>query len=134
MKKTLSSLSIAAAVSVALLSVSGIAQAGDCKGVKFKFTNKWKVANEVVEIKVKKIYVDGNDKNWNEDIANKNINPNATYTTNKRRLNGLDSGKTGKFTVHFDHRKIGPGWQSATHGPFSFKCDDNKTIAFTIMN
>jgi len=108
--------------------------AGDCRETKFNFINKWKVAGTIVEVKVKKVHIVGNDGSWNENINNKKIQPNKSYTTNKRKLNKLDSGKTGTFTVHFDHRKIGPGWQSATHGPFSMSCADGKTFKFTLSN
>ena len=117
-----------------LVGVTGTSvYAGDCKQNRFEFVNKYKVAGTGVEIKVKKVHIVGNDGTWNEDISNKKVDPNRSYKTNKRRLNKLDSGKTGTFTVHFDHRKIGPGWQSATHGPFSMKCHDGKTFKFTIM-
>ena len=74
--------------------------AGDCREVKFEFNNKWKVAGTGVEIKVKKIAIVGNDGSWNENINNKTIQPNKKHTTNKRKLNKLDSGKSGTFTVH----------------------------------
>ena len=123
---------IAATMVIGLTSMNSYA--GDCREVKFEFNNKWKVAGTGVEIKVKKIAIVGNDGSWNENINNKTIQPNKKHTTNKRKLNKLDSGKSGTFTVHFDHRKIGPGWQSATHGPFTMHCTDGKTLRFTIAS
>jgi hypothetical protein len=122
---------VVATMAIGMTSLSSYA--GDCRQVKFQFVNKYKVAGTGVEIKIKKVHIVGNDGTWNENIANKKVDPNKTHTTNKRKLNKLDSGKNGTFTVHFDHRKIGPGWQSGTHGPFTIKCDDGKTIKFTIM-
>ena len=121
----------AAAVLAAALGTSAASYAGDCKQVKFKFTNKVKVANTNVEIKVKKIYITGNDGSWNEDISNKVIAPTKTYTTNKRKLNKLDSGKKGTFKVYYDRRQIGPGWVAETQ-TFSGKpaCTDGRTYSF----
>ena len=123
---------VAASLLLGLASMS--TYAGDCKQVKFQFKNEWKVAGTGVEIKVKKVHIVGNDGTWNEDISNKKIDPNKSYKTNKRKLNKLDSGKTGTFTVHFDHRKIGPGWQAATAGPFRMSCADGKTFSFKIKS
>lgn len=89
------------------------------------------MADTNVEIKVKKIYITGNDGSWTEDISNKVIGPGKTYTTNKRRLNKLDSGKKGTFKVYYDRRQIGPGWVSETQ-TFTDKpvCSDGQTYVF----
>lgn len=110
--------------------------AGDCKQVKFSFANNFKFPGSdlPVDIKIKKIAAIGNDGSWNENIGNKKISYGRSHTTNKRRLNKLDSGADGTFTVHFNHRKLGPGWQSATAGPFTIECNDNITIPFNISN
>jgi len=71
--------------------------AGDCKKVKFKFTN-----HSGSKIKIKSIYIVGNDGSWTENISNTQIDNNHSDTTNKRSLNKLDSGKTGTFKVKYD--------------------------------
>lgn len=130
--------SIWLATLTASLLATSISHAGDCKQVKFKFINKWSsnFTTDVIvpaKIKVKKVSVVGNDKTWKEDINNHRINYGDSHTTNKRRLNGLDSGASGDFTVEFDY-KVDNGWVSGTHGPFTIECNDGDTIKFTIMH
>lgn len=108
--------------------------AGDCRGVKFRFVNSVQVADTAVQIKVKKIVASGNDGNWTENISNKRISGGSSYTTNKRKLNKLDSGSRGTFTVHYDRRQIGPGWAPATQTFSNLLCSDNTTFSFQLSN
>ncbi len=103
--------------------------AGDCKQVKFKFTN-----NAGSKIKVKSIDINGNDGSWTENIGNKQILTNQNYTTNKRKLNKLDSGKTGTFVVKYDKWNAGNNkWdKNRKTSSKSVKCTDGKTIKFSI--
>ncbi len=115
MRTSFKALSIAAATTVALLS-AGAAHAGDCKQVSFKFQN-----NMSSKIKVKSVKIAGNDGTWTEDISNKEINTNSSYTTNKRRMNKLDSGATPSYmTVNYD------SWDAANG-----KWNKNKSKKFT---
>ena len=115
MRTTFKALSIAAATAVALLG-AGAAHAGDCKQVSFKFQN-----NTGSKIKVKSVEIKGNDGTWTEDIANKEINTNNSYTTDKRRMNKLDSGEApGYMTVKYD------AWDAANG-----KWNKNKNLKFT---
>lgn len=112
----------------ATLFTAGTAFAGDCKGVKFKFTN-----STGAKVKVKSIYINGNDGSWTENIGNKQIETNKSYTTNKRRLNKLDSGKSGTFTVKYD-RYDAPNkkWYAKSQKWSNQKCSDNKPFSFKL--
>lgn len=103
--------------------------AGACKQVKFKFTN-----HASGKIKVRSIFIVGNDGSWTEDISNKQVDTNNIYTTNKRKLNKLDSGSTGTFKVKYDlWDSKNNKWQKNKNAPTkSAKCMDGKTIKFTI--
>lgn len=124
---------LTAIAATVVLAASSAAVAGPCKGVHFRFKNEFEVGNTGVEIKVKSVLVFGNDKKWVENIGNKTIDPGRSYKTNGRRLQGLDSGSGASFRVSFDHRKIGPGWQSASilfaNRP---ECVDDMTYLFII--
>ena len=109
---------------------STAALAGDCKGVKFKFTN-----NTGAKVKVTKIDIKGNDGSWTENIGNKQIMEGKKYTTNKRRLNKLDSGKKGDFTVKYDRWKgVDNKWYGKSQKFSGKKCNDDKTFKFTLTN
>lgn len=113
---------------LAMLFFSGAAFAGDCKDVKFKFTNK-----TAAKVKVKSISIKGNDGSWTENIDNRQIDTNRNYTTNKRRLNKLDSGKKGTFTVNFE-RWDAPNnkWRDKSQTFSNQSCADGKTFSFTL--
>jgi len=125
---------VMAGVVLGSLGMSAASYAGDCKQVKFQFTNNVVYANEAVDIKIKKIAASGNDGSWTENISNKVVGGNKSYTTDKRRLNKLDSGKRGDFVVHYERRKLGPGWTSVTQAFNNKKCWDGKTFTFTLNN
>lgn len=122
---------IATATTLGLLMGFGIgneAFAGDCRQVKFSFTNK-----TASRIKVKKIEIKGNDGSWTENIANKTIDTNKSYTTNKRRLNKLDSGKKGNFKVLYDSWDgANSKWRSRSKSFNGQMCSDGKTFRFRI--
>lgn len=89
---------LAAVAAVTFVLASGAASAADCKQVSMKFAN-----NFSSKIKVRSVTIAGNDGTWTEDINNKQINASHNYTTNKRRMNKLDSGKApGYMTVKYD--------------------------------
>ena len=114
----------------AMIFTAGNAFAGDCKQVKFKFTN-----STAAKVKVKNIRIQGNDGTWTENIGNHQIETNRVYTTNKRRLNKLDSGKAGKFTVNYD-RWDAPNnkWKGKSQTFSNQKCSDGKTFSFKLTN
>lgn len=114
---------------VFLSALSVPSYAGDCKQVKFKFTN-----NSGSKIKVRSVDIVGNDGSWTENIGNKQIDSNHNYTTNKRKLNKLDSGKTGTFVVKYDKWDAPDNkWnKNKRTSSKSVRCTDGKTIKFSI--
>ena len=120
----------ASVMAIAFVSLLAIptASAGDCKSVKFKFTD-----STGAKIKVKTIECKGNDGSWTENISNKQIETNKSYTTGSRRLNKLDSGKSGDFTVKYD-RWDAPNnkWKAKSQKFSNKKCTDGKTFSFTL--
>lgn len=131
MSMTIKSLTIAAAAAFALVS-AGAAHAGDCKNVKFKFTN-----NMSSKIKVRSVEIKGNDGTWTEDIANKEIFTNASYTTDGRRMNKLDSGKKPDWMkVKYDQLDAANGrWMNNKVKTFDNRavCSDNHTYTFNMQ-
>lgn len=109
--------------------LSAPAMAGDCREVKFRFTNV-----TGAEIKVRKLDAVGNDGSWTEDINNKKIDNNTSYTTDKRRLNKLDSGSEGDFTVVYDELNGATGdWLKDRKQAFeNLECWDGRVFGFTI--
>ena len=125
-------LSLVAAAAAFLLSVTGVAQAGDCRNVKFHFHNEMSS-----KIKVRGVEIDGNDGTWTEDISNQEVNTNGHYTTNGRTLNQLDSGSTPAYmTVNYD-KWDAPNGQWLTNRTKRFDdrtvCADNKTYHFKMQ-
>ncbi|MEZ5657291.1 MAG: hypothetical protein R3E83_01805 [Burkholderiaceae bacterium] len=131
MKSTLKTVSIAAAAAIALLA-GGAAQAGDCKKVKFQFTN-----NMGTKIKVKSVEIKGNDGTWTEDIANKEILTGNKYTTDGRTMNKLDSGKAPDYqTVKYDQWDAANGrWLNNKTKKFTNRkvCNDGHTYVFNMQ-
>ena len=129
MKKALKTSAIAAAAATALIAVSGTAFAGDCKSVKFKFTN-----HMGSKIQVKSVTIAGNDGTWTENITNKVITTNGVHTTGGQHLNKLDSGKKpGYMTVNYDKWDANNGrWLNNKALKFTGlkTCADNTTYAF----
>jgi hypothetical protein len=124
--------SLAAAAAAFLLSATGIAQAGDCRNVKFHFHNEMSS-----KIKVRGVEIDGNDGTWTEDISNQEINTNGHHTTSGRTLNKLDSGSTPAYmTVNYD-KWDAPNGQWLTNRTKRFDdrtaCSDNKTYHFKMQ-
>ncbi len=116
---------------VAVLMLCGFATtavAGDCNKVRFEFTN-----STGAKVKVKKVHIKGNDGSWNENISNKQILTGKKHKTAKRRLNKLDSGKKGDFTVKYD-RWDAPNnkWKAASQKFSGLKCTDGKTFKFDL--
>jgi len=74
-------------LTVTLLIVGQNANAADCKDVSFKIQN-----NTGDKIKLKRLRIYGNKGHWDENIRDKVLKPGESFTTNKRRMNKLDSG------------------------------------------
>lgn len=125
-------LSLVGAAAAFLLSVAGVAQAGDCKNVKFHFHNDMSS-----KIKVRGVEIDGNEGTWTEDINNTEINTNGDHTTSGRTLNKLDSGKTpGYMTVNYDKWDAANGqWLTDRSKKFDDRteCSDNKIYHFKMQ-
>lgn len=123
--------SLKTALAVTLLMTCGLAApalAGDCNDVRFELTN-----GTGAKIKVKSITIKGNDGTWTEDIPNRQIETNAEYTTPKQRLNKLDSGREGDFTVNYD-RWDAPNnkWEGKSQKFSDLKCTDGKLFKFNV--
>jgi hypothetical protein len=122
------SLFVAAAV---LVSLSGLAEAGDCRNVKFHFKNE-----SGSKIRVRGVEIGGNDGTWTEDISNQQILTNQHYTTSGRTLNQLDSGATPSFmTVKYDSWSVPNNTWLDRSKRFDDRqrCDDNDTYNFVIQ-
>lgn len=132
MKGSVKRLSLAAAAAAFLLSASGVAQAGDCRNVKFHFHNEMGS-----KIKVRGVEIDGNDGTWTEDINNHEVNTNGHYTTDGRTLNRLDSGSTPAYmTVNYDKWDAPNGrWLTNRSKRFDDRtaCADDKTYHFKMQ-
>ena len=124
--------SLLMAVAFALLSWAGVAQAGDCKNVKFHFKNELSS-----KIKVRSVEIAGKNGTWTEDIANEQIETNSHYTTDGRTLNKLDSGDTpSSMTVNYN--KWDPQnnqWQTDKSKKFTNRpvCSDGNTYNFVMQ-
>ncbi len=121
-----------AMANAALTASDGLANAGagvgDCKQVRFKFTN-----NTGAKVRVKTVIVWGNDGAWWENIANHQIVTGDTYTTGKRRMNKLDSGKApSKVTVKYDRWDAPNNRWAKSHQIWVNLpvCNDGKTYRF----
>jgi len=123
----------AALVCSVLGSSASYAQSGDCRRVSFSFTNKWTVGSTPVDVRVQSVTINGSDGSWTENLSNQIITPNHRYTTRQRRLQQHEAGERASFTVNFEHRRIGAGWEGATHGPFEMLCQNGDTLGFTLM-
>ncbi len=125
-------ISLAVAAAVALLSLAGVSQAGDCRDVKFHFTNKMSS-----KIKVRGVEIVGNDGTWTEDISNQEIDTNHEYTTGGRTLNQLDSGATpSSMTVDYDKWDAANAeWDTNKSKKFTNRqsCADGKTYNFVMQ-
>ncbi len=120
---------VALTFAVTLLS-AGTAFAGDCRQVKFQMTN-----NSGAKIKVKSIYIQGNDGSWTENIGNKQIDSGKVYTTGQRKLNELDSGKTGDFKLNYDRWDANNNkWQTKFQKYTGRKCTDGETFTWKVTN
>ena len=121
---------LATAIALMGMLMSTAAFAGDCRQVKFQFTN-----NTGAKVKVKKIDIKGNDGSWTENIGNEQILMGKKYTTKNRKLNKLDSGKKGDFTVKYDRWSAGNNkWTGKSQKFSGKKCNDGKTFKFTLTN
>jgi hypothetical protein len=118
-------------VALVALSLSGeSAHAGDCTGVRFTFINKTGTT-----IRIQSATIKGNDGTWTEDFLPTTLQNNASHTTARRRLNKLDSGATGDFTINY---AIDPGFNTrvkvATQTFAGLRCTDDITYTFTLTN
>lgn len=120
------------AAAVSLLSWAGVAQAGDCRSVKFHFKNQMDS-----KIKVRGVEIAGNEGTWTEDINNHEVLTNSHYTTDARTLNKLDSGKTpSQMTVNYDKWDSANGrWLTDKSKRFDDRgeCSDGKTYNFVMQ-
>lgn len=117
-----------AALTLLTAGFSAPAFAGDCKQVRFKICNE-----SGTVINAQSFRIRGNDGTWTENIGNKRIEDSVCHTTAKRRLNQLDSGHRGRFTLNYKRldRRTGV-WKDRTLTRSRVMCRDGKTIAFTV--
>lgn len=120
---------------ITLLASAATAHAGDCRQVRFNFTNAVEQSNIPVDVRVLKINIDGNDGSWTENIGNKKIVGGDSHRTNKRRLNKLDSGARGDFEVIYKRRNLGSsGWTTTSQSFNDQLCWDGRTFFFSLTN
>jgi len=113
-----------------LFATSLPALAGDCNKVKFQFSN-----NTGAAIVVKSIDIDGNDGSWTENIKNKEIKSTRKHTTNKRRLNKLDSGQKAVWGINYDWLKAETNsWIPVKQVFRLYECNDNITMRFDLTS
>jgi hypothetical protein len=108
---------------------TGIAHAGNCKGVKFNFEN-----SRSTKVKIDKVIVESKGSKWSQDISNKVIFPGESYTTDKLRFGRMNTGVAGTFRVKFlwfDPQTERWGGSKMLNGQ-SLRCDDNMTIRFEL--
>ena len=120
---------IALILGVMTMLFSTVSQASTCQGVKFNFEN-----SRDAKIKIEKVHISGNGKQWSQNINNKVIFAGESYTTNKLRLDKLDTGNSGTFKVRykwFDPTSGRWGGEKVKDGK-TVRCDDNMTIRFKI--
>lgn len=119
---------ILALASLVTVGFAAPAFAGDCKKVEFKVTN-----NTGALIKVRNIRIRGNDGTWTEDVGNKQIETNRHKTFGPRRLNKLDSGAKGDFTVNYDKwDAANRTWRSRSQTFSDRICTDGKTFTWRV--
>lgn len=106
---------------------TGTTSAGTCKGVKFNFENSLDA-----KIKIEKVLVKGDGKQWAHNINNKVVFAGESYTTQKLRFKKLDAGSSGTFEVSYIGFNASNGkWSGKKiHGTKTVRCDDNMTIRF----
>ena len=117
---------IAATIAVTATS----AQAGDCKGVRFQITNRLVAdGGQPQIIKLKRLVIQNGSTVWTENIRNATVGHNRSFLSDRRRLNRLDSGQVGDFTLYYRHRSPGMAGAAAwSDGSMRFSelCTDNK--------
>lgn len=102
----------------------GTAHAGDCVQVRFQFVN-----DHATRVRVRSVHIVGNDGTWIEDVGNRVINSGAAVLTAPRRLNRLDSGATGQFTVIYQLWDAGNAqWSNRSANSRSHTCRDEDRI------
>lgn len=122
--------SLIAAFTAALIGTAAFtapAFAGDCRGVRFQFTN-----DTGKEIRVLRIKIWGNDGTWTENIGNERIQPDTRHTTRARSLQKLDSGAVGDFRLYYDRRDRNGRWYEVSQDFDDRRCDDNKTFTWRV--
>jgi hypothetical protein len=120
------------AAAASLLSSAGVAQAGDCKSVKFHFFNQMGS-----KIKVRGVEIAAKSDTWTEDISNREINTNEHYTTGGQTLQKLDSGEApSSMTVNYDKWDAKNNqWQQDKSKKFTNRpeCSDGHTYNFVMQ-
>ena len=112
------------------------AVAGDCKGVRFQITNRLVADGGTPQIvRLKRFVIQSGQTVWSENIRNATVAPNTSFVSDRRRLNRLDSGEVGDFTLYYRHRSPGMAGASAWRdGSFRFSelCTDDKRFFIEI--
>ncbi len=132
-KKTLSGIALSTAIvgamaSAIVVSSASTASAGDCRQVRFQIINE-----SDSRIRVNHVRIVGNDGTWNENLRNRRINAGQSWTSDRRRLNRLDSGATGRFTLRYDFLNAADGrWYDAQAPMVTERCDDGDRIDITV--
>lgn len=124
--------SLFAALTAALITFAAFATpawAGDCQSVRFRFLN-----DTGKEIRVLDIRLQGNDGTWTENIGNERMQPDTYHTTNRRRLQHLDSGAFGNFRLYYDRRDRNGRWYEVYQDFNARRCYDGKMFTWRVTN
>ena len=127
---------VAVLLSAVLTALPTVAAAGDCKGVRFQITNRLVGDDGQPQlIRLQRFVIQGPQGVWLEDIRNATVGHNLSFVSDRRRMNRLDSGQVGDFTLYYHHRSPGmAGGGAWTYASFRFQelCSDNKTFFIEI--
>ena len=127
---------VSAIILSTILTMTTSAVAGDCKGVRFQITNRL-VANDGQPqlVQLKRFVIQSGQTVWSENIRNATVGHNHSFVSDRRRLNRLNSGDIGDFTLYYRHRSPGMAGSSAWRDGslrFSELCTDGKRFFIEI--
>ena len=137
LSNTITRLALATAIIVSnTLITTASAVAGDCKGVRFQITNRLVAdGGQPQLVKLKRFVIQNGSTVWTENIRNATVGHNHSFLSDRRRLNRLDSGEVGDFTLYYRHRSPGMAGAAAwSDGSMRFSelCTDGKRFFIEI--
>ena len=113
------------------------AAATACNGVRFQITNRLIGADGQQQfVRLRYFVIVGPQQfAWRENIRNDGVGFNRSFTSDRRRLQRLDHGEMGDFTLYYRHRSPGlaggAAWVDASMR-FQELCTDGKLFMIEI--